>query len=401
MPIYAFTARDANGTPREGTLEAASPNDAATELRDRGWLIISVNEQTATSPNTSLLAKLPFLGPSSLHVEISLQQIAVMLRGGLTLLSSLNTCSEQAPRASMRRIWAEVIERIQEGASFSDALSEYSCIPDYAVRLIRVGEQTGVLESVLVQAAQMMTSRREAKRDLMTALAYPSIVVVAATGVTTYMVTYLIPKLSEFLRGIGKELPAMTQFLMDISEFVQQYGFAILGGILTTLVAFTLIYMSQSGRLACDRIALRLPIIGRIFRLSGTTTFSQCLGILVRSGITVLEGLVTVEQLHYNRFLAQTVQRARESVMQGRSLADTLKVKGAYMPLLTSMTAVAEQAGNLDEVLDEVSRFHENQLKSMIRQLAAWITPVVTIVVGGIVGFVYIAFFLALFAAAG
>lgn len=399
MAQFEFTARDRVGTPQRGTLEADTAALVVDQLRARGWMVVAVNERAKAAAETAdLLASLPLMGPRSIDVEISLQQIAVMLRGGLTLLSSLTTVAEQATSGAMRRIWRRVVDEIQEGVSFSDALRRHDCFPEFVLRLVRVGEQTGVLESVLSRGAQMMQSRREARRNLLTALAYPSVVALAAFGVTAYMVVYLIPKLGKLLESMGKELPQMTQLLMDIARFVQVYGLPIVGSLIAATSVFFLIYWSSAGRLWIDRWALRIPIIGRVFRIAETIAFSQTLSILLKSGITVLEALVTVEQMHYNRFLATCVRDARENVMQGRALAESLAVKGAYLPLLISMTAVAEQTGSLDDVLDEVARFHQSQLQAVIRQLSAWVTPVVIIIVGTIVGFVYIAFFLALFA---
>lgn len=404
MPNFEFKARDSGGAQQSGVMQADSIAAVVNQLRSRDWLVVNVQPQrggTGGSPRSAsgLLAQLPFSGPRSVHVELSLQQIAVMLRSGLTLLAALTTVAEQAGRASMRRVWRKVIDDVQEGVSLSEAMSRGRCFPDYVVRLVRVGEQTGVLESVLTRGAQMMQVRREAKRDITTAMAYPVVVVFAALGVTAYMVVYLIPKLGNFLRSIGKELPAMTQMLVDIADFVQAYGLYVLGGIIAAVVSFALLYMSDFGRLWTDRLALRIPVVGKVLRISGTTTFSQSLSTLLRSGVSLLDSLVTVEQMHYNRHLAVQVQQARESIMQGGSLADSLTVKGAYMPLLVSMAAVGEESGSLDDVMEEVSEFHQTQLRSVIRNLSAWATPAVTVVVGGIVGFVYIAFFMALFAA--
>lgn len=404
MTNFEFKARDGSGGQQAGVIQADSMATVVDQLRSRGWLIVNVQPQRGAGDGraglkSDLLAQLPFAGPRSVHVELSLQQIAVMLRGGLTLLSALTTVAEQASRASMRRVWSKVIDDVQEGVSLSEAMSRGRCFPDYVVRLVRVGEHTGVLESVLTRGAQMMQARREAKRDMMTAMAYPAVVVFAAFGVTAYMVVHLIPKLGNFLRSIGKELPAMTQMLVDVADFVQAYGMYILGGIVAAVVTFVLFYMSDFGRLWVDRLALRIPVVGKVLRISGTTTFSQSLSTLLRSGVSVLDSLVTVEQMHYNRHLAAQVQQARESIMQGGSLADSLTIRGAYTPLLVSMAAVGEESGSLDDVMEEVAEFHQAQLRSVIRNLSAWATPVVTVVVGGIVGFVYIAFFMALFAA--
>lgn len=403
MPEFSFEARDETGSIQTGVITAAAPSTVVDQIRSRGWLLVSVAEAVEpANANTGFLSAdgIPFLGVRSMDVELSLRQMAVMLRGGLTLLSSLNVLVENSPRAATRRMWSQVIENIQAGETFSNSIEKHPSIPDYAIKLVRVGEQTGILESVLVEAADMMNSRRSARRDIMTALAYPMLVFLIALGVATYMVLFLIPRLGGFLRSMGKELPAITQSLLVVGDFFQAYGPTLLVTLLLTAGSLAAFYLSAGGRMIIDRLALRLPVIGKILRLSGTVTFAQSLGILVRSGVTVLESLITVEQMHYNRFLANCVRNAREDVIRGNSLAKALSTSRGYMPLLPSMTAVAEQAGNLDDVMDEVANFHNEQLKSMIKTLSAWVTPLITVVVGVIVGYVYIAFFLALFAVA-
>jgi type IV pilus assembly protein PilC len=189
--------------------------------------------------------------------------------------------------------------------------------------------------------------------------------------------------------------------LLDVSDFVQAYGPQILIGLLALTAAFTAVYLWPPGRLVVDRIALRTPLLGFLLRLSATVQFSHGLALLLRSGITLVEALRTVEVLHRNRWAAGRVAEARAAVLRGGSLAEPLATPGVFMPMLARMTAVGESAGTLDEVLTEVARFHENQLQGTIKLFSTIIEPVVIVVVGGIVGFVYIAFFVAMFAAAG
>jgi type IV pilus assembly protein PilC len=226
-------------------------------------------------------------------------------------------------------------------------------------------------------------------------------VVVAAIGVTAFMLVSVIPKLQVFLSALGRKLPAMTQMLVDMSEFIQVYFTYCLGGLAVLTGLGASIYSWPPGREWIDRALLRVPIIGVLIRLSATATFSRSLGILIRSGITLLEGLRTVEHLHRNRHLALQVASARDSVMQGGTLAEPLRVPMAFMPMLAAMVAVGESTGTLDDVLDEVARFHESQLQVAIRRFSVIIEPVIIVVVGGIVGFVYISFFVALFSTAG
>lgn len=386
-------------------MEAASPAAVAGDLRNRGWVVVEVRSEEAREASSGI--RLVSLNPAnwlpvrSSDVEVSARQIAVMLRSGLTLLNALQTVSEQAPRPAMGRIWQDVARRIQEGAGLADAMAEHPQFSQIVVQLVRVGEQTGHLEAVLTRAADTLEGRRLLRSQLLTALTYPTIVFVAAIGVTIFMMVSVIPKLQTFLAALGRRLPPMTQLLIDVTDFVNAH--LVHAGIgLTVLIATVITLRSwPPGRLQMDRYLLRVPVIGKLLRLTGTVLLARGLSTLIRSGVTLLEGLRTVERLLSNRYLALRVAEARDAVMQGGALAETLETKGSFMPMLAGMVAVGESAGTLDEVLEEVARFYEDQLQRAIRQLAALVEPAIIVVVGGIVGFVYISFFMALFAAAG
>ena len=405
MPIFSYVGRDVAGRPQRGTQEAPSAAAVANALRQRGWLVLEVRSADAEPPSAgSVLRKSnPFywLPPRSLDIELSLQQMSVMLRSGLTLLATLKTLAEHSTRQSMQVVWEKVAQRIQQGTSLADAMSRHRCFGHMVMQLVRVGEQTGTLEKVVGRAADTLERRRLLVVQLLTALTYPAIVFVAAIGVTVYMLVGVIPQLKIFLSALGRALPPITQRLLDVSDFVETQGPAIGIGILATLAVLVMIYLWPPGRMFLDRLFLRLPLIGRLLRLAATAQFAHGLGVILESGITLVEGLRTVELLHRNQYVSRQVAEARNAVIRGSGLAGPLGNGISFMPMLPQMVAVGETAGTLDEVLREVAKFHETQLQSAIRRLSTLIEPAVVVVVGGIVGFVYIAFFVAMFAAAG
>ena len=280
---------------------------------------------------------LGWLPARSVDVEVGLRQIAVMIRSGLTLLDALNTASQQAQRPAMGRMWASVADQIQEGSSLGDAMIRHARFSPMVVELVRVGSQTGRLEPVLIKAAESLESRRNLRASVLTALAYPLIVVLAAIGVTAFMALDVIPKLEKFLSTIGRRLPAVTVLLMDITHQIQANApYALLavavGGVLVTAAC-----MWPRSRLWIDRLALRIPLMGGLLRLAGTIAFASNLGSLLQSGIRLLEGLRTVERLQRNRFLALQVSRAREAVIHGGNLATPLSDRHGFMPMLSRM----------------------------------------------------------------
>lgn len=400
MPAFLYNVRDASGARLSGELEAASSSAAAAELRGRGLVVITI-EEAQSSATTRGWTPSELLWIRSLDIEISLYQLATLLRSGLTLLSALRLVAEQAERGRLRRVWEEVVVTIEGGRTFADALAQHPCFNRLVVQLVSVGEQTGHLGPVLERAAAALEKRRTLRAGLITTLMYPAIVFLLAIGLAFYMVIGVLPKLQVFLRAMGKKLPPMTQRLLDISDWIQLNGITTVIITVALLIALVMFFLWPPGRALIDALALRIPLLGKAFRTAGTALFATCFSALLSSGVTLIEALRVTERLMGNRRLASIVTTAREQVMQGEPLARHLARPHGFMPMLPRMVAVGESSGTLDNVLDEVARFHEAQLDRLIKRLSALIEPAVIVTVGSVVGYVYISFFMALFAATG
>lgn len=399
MAEFRYKARDATGASRAGIVDANTRSAAASQLRSRGLIVIGVDPVATKTESKSGIDFTGWLPPRGVDVELSLQQLAMMVKGGMPLLTSIISLIEQAPRKSLGNIWQVVVKDIQSGDSLSKAMEKHRCFPDFVIQLVRVGERTGELPPVLHRAVTTMRSRRQGVQEVGSALIYPLLVVCVAIGVTIYMVAYLIPRLEIYLQSLGKNMPAMTQNLVNTSSWMRQY-YPVIGIATCGLVVFGLVfYRSKEGRMWSDRVALRIPLIGGLFKLCETSTFARSLSVMLGSGITLIDGLGTVEKLLYNRFTAKTVNETRTKIIQGRNFADAIDEGNAFSPMLRKMIAVGQQSGDLQGVLEEVADFHENQFQASIRRLNAILTPALTVGVGAIVGYVYIAFFVALLAA--
>ncbi|MFN0244976.1 MAG: type II secretion system F family protein [Planctomycetota bacterium] len=403
MAQYAFVARDRDGRTRTGTRESASEATLLGELRAGGLLPLSIRAPASARDGRrlrpSVLERL--FPPRPVDVEVGLQQIAYMLRSGLSLLQSLEIAAAQSSRRSMARTWSSVADQIQSGGNFHDGLARERCIPHLVVTLAAVGERTGDLDASLDRAATAMERRRELRTNLATALAYPAIVVVLTVSVVTFMMSSLVPKLSRFLTAFGRRLPPITQLLVDISAFVERWLVVGLVMLACASVALVLLWLWPPGRLVIDRTLLRVPLVGRALRLAATTAFARNMSALLTSGVRLTEALQVVEPVLPNRHIARQVGLARQRVVQGAGFAEPLAASGAFSPMLAHMVAVGESSGTLDEVLEHMAEFHDSRLQALIRRFGTLIEPVIVIVLGTIVGFVYLAFFVAIYAIAG
>lgn len=405
---FEVTAMDPSGARQTFTRSAADRGELAALLRAEGYVVLSIADATPKSAGADGAALPPRWHPAWLRpftcfdVEMGLRQLSSMLKSGVPLLASLRTVAEQAPCPRAAAAWNAVAATVYSGGSFASALaSRQRAFGEMTVRLAEVGERSGELDAAILRAAEQMEARRNLRTAVVNALVYPVIAVTMATAVSAYLVCAVIPKLAEFLRSGGAALPAVTQLLMDASDWVNANGLRILVVCAASVAAWFIARMNPNGREIEDAALMRIPITGRILRLSGTALFARAMQIMTASGVTLLDALDTSSRMIPNRRLRRRICEARESVMRGSSLADALAPAREFLPMMRRMAAVGETTGALPESFGETARFHEMLLALAVKRFGMLIEPVMIMVTGGIVGFVYIAFFMALFAIAG
>jgi len=372
------------------------------ELRAEKLLVLEVVEERTESTLPPSWHPAWLRPVTSLDVELGLRQVASMLKSGVTLIAALNTVAEQALKPRAQRSWLWLAEAVGKGRSFSEALAEQPRhFSELVVRLSEVGERTGELELALTRAAEQMEARRNLRTQVINALVYPVLAVLMAIGVSSFLVIAVIPKISEFLQSGGATLPELTQLLMDFSDWVRAYWMELVVALVAAVAAWNVVRLNAQGREAQDVLLMRVPITGRILRLSGTALFARSMQIMTESGVTLLDALATSSRLMSNRRLRRRVAAAHDAVMQGKTLADSLSPAQEFLPMLRRMAAVGESTGALPEAFGETARFHEMLLAVAVKRFGIVIEPVMICITGLIVGFVYIAFFMAIFAIAG
>ncbi len=402
MMNFNYLARDQSGRVTRGALQADSPMGLKSLLLSMGLQLVSL--EALPVANATLLGELDprrWMPVRSRDVELALRQLALMLRSGLNLMSALKSLVEQTELVRLATVLDRVHRRVAKGDTLAAALGEHKIFPPLVVQLTSVGEQTGKLDQVLEQASSYMTQRRMAISEVRVALAYPTVVATAAIVIAAYLIFAVIPELQKFLSALGRKLPRMTQSLVDFSQWFQLHGamLSVLG--LALIAGVIAVAKWPPGRLWLDRWMLRVPVIGGIFRLSGTATLANSLAVMIRSGIKLVEALNIAQRLQGNRYLAAKLAEASNSVVRGKAIAPSLAGRDGFAPMLPSMISIAERTGQLDATLEEVAKFCDIELKSKIKRMSQLVEPAVIVIAGGIVGYVYIAFFMALMSAGG
>ncbi len=401
MPEYRYIARDGAGRQQSGTVEAESREAAVLQLRGQRLLVLEIAEIKRRQGNRGFsLNPLEYRAMRPVDVERDFHQLAVMLRSGLPILEGIGIVAGNS-RIAVARVWNKIADRIQQGDSLTEAMMEHKVFDRLTLALIRVGEETGNLDFVLDHASKELERIRNFKRQVISALAYPLFVMVFAIGVAVFMLTTVVPEIKKFLSIIGRELPPITQALIDTSDWLETHGPYILIGLAVFAATIYLLRKVAATRYWLDWLILKLPLFGSIAQLAGTVAFTRGLGTLFKSGVRIVEALEITEALLSNTWLGRRVAEARQQVLHGESLSKPLGETFGFPPLLPKMLRVGENAGTLDDILEEMTLYFEDRMARLIKTMASFMEPAVTLIVGGIVGFVYAAFLVAMFSAGG
>ncbi|MBE0439968.1 MAG: type II secretion system F family protein [Gammaproteobacteria bacterium] len=401
MPQFTYTALTGSGGELKGQLQADDLNAAALMLRERGLRVLQMKQGKG---KTGFLGQANFSDWLASQRSVStsaliffFRQMSFMLRAGLSIAHALELAQTQMSSPRLNLVVRLMLKDIESGLAMSVAMKKHNDVfPDMAVNLVVAGENTGDLDAIMDRLALHMEKKAALKAQTINAMIYPSIVVLAAIGVGTFMVLKIIPKFAQFLLGKGKVLPPSTQMLIDISDYVRENGLLIIAAVIAFIVSVLLAYQTKAGRLAVDKALLRVPIIGTMLVTGAMAQMTWALSILLRSGVTIFDALKITGNLMNNRVYIDKLQQASAKIMQGRDMASSID-HPRIPALVTQMIAVGENTGSLDQVLQELGIYYEKLLEIAIKRMSAMIEPAMILIIGSMVGFVYYAFFQALF----
>lgn len=405
MPSYRFVALDGQGQERQGAVSADDARAAASLLRARQLFVVRLESQedasSATPASPAAPASFAWLPIGAQARVMFFRQLALMLRSGQTLLAALETVHDTCGHARLAQIAKALRSDIERGASFSTALAGHPTVFEpLVVNLIRSAEASGELDTVLGRIGDDMERTLELKRNFLTGLTYPGIVFITAIGISGFLVTKVVPAFATFFAKSGKPIPPGLRNLIAISDWFLTYGHWLGLLIFAALTALALAVRKPAGQLAVDRVLLRVPVVGKLIESAALTRLSWSIAMLLQSGVTVIDALRVGQAVVGNAALGQAVSVAADRVLIGRDLSASLR-QPPLPYFIARMAGVGEQTGALVEVFTEVGDFYQKQLLMQIKRLTAMIEPMLILLIGGMVGYVYYAFFEAMFATTG
>ncbi len=325
------------------------------------------------------------------------QQFNTLIKAGLPILRALDLLAERAAAPRLRPVLQDVRQRVREGALLSEALTAQGSFPPVYVTAITAGERSGNLTGVLDQYISYLRVTAGFKKALVTALIYPAILIVAVVVTLTYLVTYAMPQFAKLYQDLGIQLPAITQFMLDVAVPLRDYLLIVLASTAGLMMAIFVWTRSDQGALAIDRVKPKIPVFGDIWLKSQIAQFVRTLSTLLAGGTPLVAGLETSSQAIGSRLIATAVQGAAGKVREGKTLHESLAETRLVPPLALEMIEVGEASGALAAMLTSVAEFYEEEVSTRLQRTLIWVSPAILVVMAVVVGFILISLYLPLF----
>ena len=395
MPQFEWQGKTARGESRSGTLKADSEAILRATLRRDGIIITKVVEKKGGEKVEKYNANKKI---KPLAVVLFTRQLATMITSGLPLVQSLDILSNQIEDKNLRGIVREIKAKIEGGSRFADALRDYpKCFDELYVNLVVAGEEGGMLDTVLNRLAIYMEKIEKLKKKIKSAMIYPISIIVVAIGVVMVLLIFVIPVFEGMFKDMGAELPAPTQIVINLSKFVKSYIIHMIIALGIGVFLFRRYYRTEGGRRSVDRLVLKVPVFGVLALKSSVARVTRTLATLLSSGVAILESLVIVARVAKNKIIEDALIVARARISEGKSMSEPLQDSGIFPPMVVQMVQVGESTGALDNMLNKIADFYEEDVDNLVTNLTSLMEPIIMMFLGVILGGLIIAMYLPIF----
>jgi general secretion pathway protein F len=402
MPVFAYRGLGADGRSVNGVVDADSARTARGKLRSQGVFPTELNEEAdAAQRQTAKREWLPSLWrrkmPAS-DLALLTRQLSALLGAGVQLVDALSALSDQSSRAATKRMLSQVRERVREGSSLADALTNHRDVfSDLYIGMVRAGEQAAALEAVLDRLAEYSERQNEFVTKVRGALTYPIIMMCVGTGIMAFLVAYVVPQVATIFEQQHAALPLATRILITFSGLVTGYWIPLALLVVGIVTGFTAAMATPRGRRLYDTAILRVYYIGPTMIRIICARFARTLATLLASGVQLLPALDAVKGVVTNALLKDAVEESRESIREGHGMAQTLSRSGLFPPLLIEMIRVGERSGELERMLERVADNYEREVSHSLSQMTTVLEPVMTLAMAAVIVFMMLAVLMPIF----
>jgi len=399
MPIFKWEAETKKGKTVKGELEAVDEKIARLQLRRKNLNVLKIKQKPK-----DLFENVSFLQPKITHKDLVIftRQFSTMIDAGLPLIQGLTILAEQCENKTFRKVLQQITRDVEGGSSLADSLKKHPQVfNDLYVNLVAAGETGGILDTILQRLAFYIEKAEKLKSRIKGAMTYPAVVVAIAVLVVGVIMVFVIPVFKELFESFGSALPAPTQMVVDISDFVKTKILYLIAAVGIIVYLFRLYRKSVSGRKQTDAIALKLPIFGPLLKKVAVARFTRTLGTMISSGVPILDALDIVARTSGNVILEQVIYEVRSSISEGQTIADPLSESGVFPAMVVQMIAVGEATGALDTMLEKIAEFYDQEVDVAVDALTSLLEPMLLLFLGGTIGGLVVALYLPIFKMAG
>lgn len=405
MAVFEYEAMAKSGRSVRGIIDADTAAAARRKLREQELYPTRIQESFAKAVKGAKggLAAFEekgagFTRVSQRDLAIMTRQLAVLLQAGMPLVEALGALMEQTANARLRKTIFAVRDRVNEGVTLADAMSAHKRVfSELFINMVRAGETSGALESVLFRLADITERHVRLKNKVTSMLAYPVLMAFVGVGVVVFMMSFIVPKIVQMFEKQKRELPLITELLISGSNFVRDWWFVIIGAIILAVLLWRIWVARPEGRMRWDRMKLRMPLFGPLYVKMVCTRFARTLGTMLQSGLTMMTALDVVKTVVQNKVIETSMDDVKSGVRRGRDLTIPLKETGLFPPMLIHMVDLGQRSGELENMLIRVADTYDEDIELTVNGIVSLLEPLMILVMGSFVGFLVMSILLPIF----
>ncbi len=389
MPVFEYTAQTAEGEEQTATIDLPSKDDVIAHLRRKRMKVVRVRE----ARKKKITGKVP-----TRDVVIFTRQFATTINAGLPLVQALTILGKQTDNKVLADVTMAVVYDVESGNTLADSLTKHpNAFSDLFVNMVAAGEAGGILDTILLRLAVFLEKNDAIIRKVKGAMTYPVVIFSVAGIAIVILLVFVIPTFQVMFASVNMELPLPTKIVIGMSDFLQNFWWAMGAGGAALFYGTKNWYKTSTGQLFLDTVMLKIPVLGDLLLKSAVSRFSRTLGTLLASGVSILEGLEITARTSGNRVIHDAIMESRGSIAGGETIAAPLTASGVFPPMVTSMISVGEATGGLDEMLTKIADFYDDEVDTAVGSLLSLMEPVMIVVLGVVVGGMIVAMYLPIF----
>ena len=396
MITFSYQARDASGKIVSGIQDALNEDNAVTSLMSRGLMVLSLQKKAAANKTRKKVWKV-----KETDLVLFTRQLSTMVEAGISLVQALTALYDQCDpkrQKGLREVISDVTTRVQGGETFHESIGKHPRVFDRLyVSMVKAGEHGGLLAEILDRLAGFLEASARLRKKVKSAMTYPTIVISIAFLITTFLIVKVVPVFGEIFADFGAKLPAPTQFLIDLSDFLRGQWYYMIGGMLAVFFGTRTFLRSTRGKQLWDKWKLKLPIFGPLVHKICMSRFARTFAQLIRSGVPILEVLDIVAGASGNHVVEVSLKDVSGDVEKGDNLSTAMSKKPIFPPMMLRMVSAGEATGKIDTMLEKMADFWDEEIEAMLDALTSLIEPLLIVFLGVIVGGIVIAMFLPIF----